>query len=397
MKKIFFLVLAICLLLSATAVAEEWAVTYDLGGFMDRVKLREKPNTDGKVLGQYFANVYVEILSTSGEFSKVRIGGREGYMMSRYLKPVSESEMDYRFEGMLGFVRFPDADEGLPFYETASTKATVRKYLPKEHIHVLATMENDWLHVAYTDGDTPVYGYASSLGITQADNMSTCYGDTGEAAKKISLRSTPSTSAKSVAQFYNGTDFYILFDDSPNSDKFTKVRIDDMSGFILTDSLNFSGGEPLSFLPPLAAAKKDKLPTYTTYNGKTAEGTLDKTHVFAVLGLRGERYYISVETDTPWTYTYCYVNKTDVTPVTTSAKNTATLKKAFTLDDGSTVQKGTKVHIFGEDSSYLQPDCEFVKCEILYEAPGKTHSHSLPQLIPTADLNIDPLLFYPKD
>ncbi len=390
MKKLFFLVLCLSFILCSTALASEWAVTHDLGGDMDRVKLREKPNSNGKVLAQYFEGVYVEILSTSGQFSKVRIGGKEGYMMTQFLKTISEGEIDYASEGLLGMVRFTGDSNSLPLYEKASEKSNVIGEMPKGYVNVLATVDDNWLHISYKEDGQYVYGYASAWHITQTDNLATCYGDTGDAEKKISLRSSPSTSAKSVGQYFCGTTFYILYDNNPNNDKFTKVRVDDAAGFILSDSLNFSTGGIQALLPPLSKPKKSGIPFYDSYNSKKEAGALENDCVFSVIGIRGDRYHIRLENTSP--SAYCYVNKKDVTDVSIAAKATGTLKTAFKINDEITAPKGAKVYIHGEGTTYLQPDCQSVTCTVEYKS---AHLYSTVS-IPTKDVNIDPLLFFPK-
>ncbi len=53
--------------------------------FHDRLHLRDKPSTSGKSLGRYFNGTQVEILEYQGEWVYVRVDGKTGYMLSKYV------------------------------------------------------------------------------------------------------------------------------------------------------------------------------------------------------------------------------------------------------------------------------------------------------------------------
>lgn len=73
------LALALCLT-PVFAMASEYA-TVKGGG----LNLRQTPSLNAKVLGQYWTGTWVEILEKGDTWSKVKVGGKTGYMMSKYL------------------------------------------------------------------------------------------------------------------------------------------------------------------------------------------------------------------------------------------------------------------------------------------------------------------------
>ncbi len=62
------------------AIAGEYA-TVKGGG----LNLRETASLEAKVLGQYPTGTWIEIVENQGEWSKVKVNGKGGFMMSKYL------------------------------------------------------------------------------------------------------------------------------------------------------------------------------------------------------------------------------------------------------------------------------------------------------------------------
>ena len=77
------LTLALALMLCALPVmglAAEYA-TVRGGG----LNLRQTPSLDAKVLGQYWTGTWVEVLESGKDWCKVKVAGKTGYMMSKFL------------------------------------------------------------------------------------------------------------------------------------------------------------------------------------------------------------------------------------------------------------------------------------------------------------------------
>ncbi len=55
------------------------------------LNLRETPSLTAKVLGQYKTGTWVEVLEAGEEFSKVKVAGKTGYMMNKFLSDGTSS------------------------------------------------------------------------------------------------------------------------------------------------------------------------------------------------------------------------------------------------------------------------------------------------------------------
>ena len=85
MKKCLALLLTAALLLAALplALGEEIAYTGTVTG--GKLHLRKTPAANGKIINTYNQGTQVEILENDGDWCKVRVGTKEGYMMTQYL------------------------------------------------------------------------------------------------------------------------------------------------------------------------------------------------------------------------------------------------------------------------------------------------------------------------
>ena len=82
---------ALCSLLiltSVPALADTYA-TVQGGG----LNLRQTASTQAKVLGQYPTGTWIAILEKGDTWSHVKVNGKTGYMMSKYLAPATNSTM----------------------------------------------------------------------------------------------------------------------------------------------------------------------------------------------------------------------------------------------------------------------------------------------------------------
>lgn len=60
-----------------------------------RLNLRQEASLDAKVLGQYPTGTWIEVMEKGDTWSKVKVDGKDGFMMSKYLKEPSEGKMHY--------------------------------------------------------------------------------------------------------------------------------------------------------------------------------------------------------------------------------------------------------------------------------------------------------------
>lgn len=245
------LVLLMVLMLPCCALGEILRVYQDSGP-EDRVKLRESPG--GRVIGQYYNDVLATPLEVQRGWTRISVGGREGWMMSEFLLPADEAwleENDWRGQGMPGAVW--EGEGGLlPVFAEPDNRSEALVQLPSGYLEVLATVNEDWLHVRHTAGNGEVTcGYASAWHITYTDNMSGADVDTGDANERLNLRDAPSTSARKAAELYSGTRVLFLFDDHVNGDGWSKVRVGELTGYVKSEYLNYSSAGVLDFEPPL--------------------------------------------------------------------------------------------------------------------------------------------------
>lgn len=245
------LVLLMVLMLPCCALGEMLRVYQDSGP-EDRVKLRESPG--GRVIGQYYNDVLATPLESQRGWTRISVSGREGWMMSEFLLPADEAwleENDWRGQGMPGAVW--EGEGGLlPVFSAPDNRSEVLLQLPSGYLEVLATVNEDWLHVRYTARDGEVTcGYASAWHITYTDNMSGADVDTGDADERLNLRDAPSTSARKAAELYSGTRVLFLFDDHVNGDGWSKVRVGELTGYVKSEYLNNASAGVLDFEPPL--------------------------------------------------------------------------------------------------------------------------------------------------
>ncbi len=386
MKRIAaFLMTLVLVGISCIALADTTfrARTFDLGGMLDRVKLRETPSTNGKILGQYFSGVIFEVLEEKGDWGRVRIGDREGYMMLKFLT-TEFNENDASFEGQPGAACFPGPEDTLPLYSRPDDTSDILASMPAAgNLHVLGTISDEWLHVRYQDEQGQfIYGYASGIDVTMSENFATFTVDTKDAAQMLNLRQEPSQASKSLGQYFCGTTVYSLFDDHTNGDGWEKVRIGEAVGYMLPTSLDHSTGGVYSFYPPLSEALHDSVPVYDTANGKEESGSLSQNEAFSVLGMCGERYYVRIETKEPYQYRYGYVEKLDVQSVTRSASATGSIRYEQVLylvgQNGElkptefVAPAGSKAYILGSlknggqttASSYIDPGAQWLSCAV---------------------------------
>ena len=114
----------------------------------DRLRLRDAPG--GKELGRYYNGTPVQILGEDGEWSHVRIGHVEGYVMSAYLAP---GDRGVALHSLLLYVREEWTDMSLPLYtqpnESSAVVAQVKNsdFTPWAGELLCGTAGDGWLHV----------------------------------------------------------------------------------------------------------------------------------------------------------------------------------------------------------------------------------------------------------
>ena len=72
--------LVLALALPLVSLAESYKVV--TGGGLN---LRKEPSLNASVLGQYPTGTWMTVLETTGDWSKVQVNGKTGYVLSKYL------------------------------------------------------------------------------------------------------------------------------------------------------------------------------------------------------------------------------------------------------------------------------------------------------------------------
>lgn len=318
----------LCLCFPAFAAPGTQAVTANLGDWMDRVKLRASPSQEAAVLGQYFGDVQVTVLETGTDWSRVSVGGREGYMMSRYLAAPAGDEA----QGIPGAVAA--AQSNLPVYAEPDAGSAVLGTLPEGTVSVLGTVGEKWLHVLYTGGGAALTGFASSEGITQSENFSSATVLPSEPGVRVHLRAAPNQAAVSLGLYYGGARVALLFDDHTNGDGWARVRILDAVGYMMERFLDDSSGGMPRYRPSLTTSKHESIPIFAGVNDELAADMLARGERAAVLGSRGTRYAVRITSGA--SYRYGYVEQASVEPVGGAASTACTVlaRQPLYLSDG---------------------------------------------------------------
>lgn len=377
MKKL----LLVLLLLPCCALAEELRV-YQTTGEFERVKLREPPG--GQVIGQYYNDVLVTSIKQEGKWTYISIGGREGWMMSEFLLPADEqwlADNSWRCQGTVA-APFRATPDPLPdLYAEPRAGSAVLLRLDTDIIEVLGTVDDDWLHLRVTrmDGQV-VYGYASAWQLTWTDNLASADVDTGDAAQRLNLRDAPSTSARKLAELYNGTEVYFLFDNHTNGDGWVKVRVGGLTGYVSSEYLNYSSAGVLAFEPPLCL--------------------LENGHAAQVLAVRNDEVYVHPLGDI-YAKDYFWISRNSASCYTPRSASTraVTNRKVAVIESDIVLPAGHPVDIYGsfnfeEDShvwGYIRPG-DTQLC-VDFQIPSSRYNTN--GYLPVDSVDFDPLLAAP--
>ncbi|MDD2649359.1 MAG: SH3 domain-containing protein [Eubacteriales bacterium] len=336
------------------ARAETMKLICNVGGDMYRVKLRKKPSTDSAVIGQYFESVEATVLSESGAWSRVIIGGREGYMMSKYLKAPEKDGWYYAGDPVA--VAYPDGDDMVGVYDEPKSGADEIARLNNssvQDLRVLGTIDDNWLHIMWSDeSGRKRYGYASSTKLTLSDNYATAITTTD----MVNVRTAPSRDADSLRKLFAGVRVSRLFDNNVADDGWEKIRIGSVVGYIDMDFLSYYSAGCGSFRPPMTELKNTSAPLYESLKDNKTDSALSSSIQFSVLGVFSDRYLIRINLWESFTYNYGFIDTSAVKrKVSKSVSTQATVARDSALyianpslsQSDCILRKGSKVNIFG--------------------------------------------------
>ena len=239
---------AICLALTAVLCCACLPHAWAAGGTMyirpmqtydSRVKLRSSPSTErGDILCQYYAGTEVTVIErdayydgqTIANWSLVRIGGRQGYMMSEYLTSRQDTEPTYGEVLSLAGDSVPLTD--LNRKQIGTVKPGV--------VQVLGTMDRDTLHVLAETEDGPKYGYLDARDVAWTGEHQLARIRAISSRDSIPVRDTPEANGSTLFSLYPGTQVYVLFSNYVARSGWTRIRVGDLTGYIMDPYLDYS-------------------------------------------------------------------------------------------------------------------------------------------------------------
>lgn len=219
------LVLAVSLPL--VSLAESYKVV--TGGGLN---LRKEPSLNASVLGQYPTGTWMTVLETTGDWSKVQVNGKTGYVLSKYLTDSNVANtLTVRTNTGIGLnVRTAPSLTGdiVTSFKNGSTVTVLSK-------------GNGWYKVQQGD----VVGYVASRflsGNTGSGSTAKPSGKQGVvknpgANQVLLLRETASTDARVLGYYRNGTAVTILGE----SGSFYKVSVGGKTGYMMKKFISVVG------------------------------------------------------------------------------------------------------------------------------------------------------------
>ena len=211
-------------LASLTAAAAMAAMTTALADTADsaliqggRLNLRQQPSLSAKVLGQFPTGTLVEIIEAGSEWHKVEVGGKTGYMMSKFLNSGEKQQTaTVRTNSGIGLNlrETPDMDGAIITSARNGAQVVVlQKGSEWSRVSVNGTegfMATQYLHF----GNAPVKPSVSGKVAVVANPKAT---------QVLNLRQTASLDAKVLDYYRNGVKVTIL----SAGDTWHKVQVED--------------------------------------------------------------------------------------------------------------------------------------------------------------------------
>ena len=208
-----------------------------------KLNLRQEPSLEAAVLGQYPTGTWMNVHEEMGEWSKVTVGEKQGFVMSKYLTDGASS-------GTL-YVR-TNTGIGLNLRDEPSMSGNIiTSFKPGTAVKVLSRGA-EWSKVQVGDET----GYMATRYLTGSiSNGSTGSTQTKQGVVKnpganqvLLLRETASTDARVLGNYRNGTKVTI----TGESGDFYKVTVDGKSGYMVKKFISVSASTGTSTTFPTA-------------------------------------------------------------------------------------------------------------------------------------------------
>lgn len=226
--------LLLVLMLPVVSLAESLMVVK--GGTLN---LRKEPSQSSQVLAQYPTGTWMTVLEQDGDWSKVKVEGKEGYVMSKYLSSTSSDSTLYVRTNTGANLNLRD--------QPSLTGNVLGSYKPGTAVNVVLR-GNGWYQVKL--GEQLGYMASRYLSSSSQGGGSGSGGDGGTtefpnqgfvnnpgANQVLLLREAPSTNARVLGYFKNGSEMTL----HGASGSFYKVTIGGMNGYMMKKYVKVEG------------------------------------------------------------------------------------------------------------------------------------------------------------
>ena len=227
-------VFALLLVLALPLVSLAETMMVVKGGSLN---LRKEPSLTSEVLGQYPTGTWMTVTEEGAEWHKVKVDGKEGYVMNKYLSSSSSDSTLY--------VR-TNTGAGLNLRDQPSLEGNIiTSYKTGTAVTVLLR-GNGWYKVQIGEQlgyMNSRYLSSSSQGGGNGGDSTTGYPKQGVvnnpgANQVLLLRETPSTDARVIGYFKNGTNVTLRGE----SGSFYKVTVGGKNGYMMKKFIKVTAG-----------------------------------------------------------------------------------------------------------------------------------------------------------
>lgn len=288
-----------------------------------QVHLRKGKGTSTESLGLYYSGVQVEVHDAQGDWWKVNIGNREGYIQASFLIPcgdqsaIDEAAAARAYQAIpQATVDNPDPADRLHLRDRPSSSGnSYGRFYNGTVVEIWGTTE-EWSHVLAQGAS----GFMLTKHLKQIDGTQTVsFPNPGlsivgyavvnnpEVEQQLHLRSEPRESSPSHGQYYNGTTVELL----EQSGEWWSVRVFDRLGYMHADYLRpdssvsrpiavdtglLIGEEGMGALP-LRSYPSDSAPITPVYfdPGQTTADILGQAGIWYHIRVDGQEGYIHTQ------------------------------------------------------------------------------------------------------
>lgn len=241
-KRLFFLLLLLMPLLGAPSpgACDSLYVDNREESLSDpeRLNLREQPSTNSAIVALYYTGAQVENLGAANSaFTRVRIGGVTGYMVSRYLCTWEEAMARYGADSPFGQCRAARVDltgmwrEEQPVYEAMDASSAQVAALRTGDAVQLTGIVGDWAYVAVPEGARGErMGYVPLDALTEPGDGKVFVVAGAKTDGAVTLYDRPNDGGAEVMRVKNGAACIALF--GRGEGNWRRVRVGGVSGWI---------------------------------------------------------------------------------------------------------------------------------------------------------------------